>query len=146
MKKALKDVDSYIQAVPKDMRAKLSQLRSIIKSIAPKTEESISYGMPYYAYKGRLAYFQLSKEHIGLYIPTPTMEEHKNELGDYWQFYLKRSGQLRLNLKFKQHDGNLSLLIWSDKVAFVRFGEKMQVFGFKNKELHDLYQKLWNNY
>ena len=39
--------------------------------------------MPYYAYKGRLAYFAAFKRHIGLYVPTPVIEEHKRELGDY---------------------------------------------------------------
>ena len=82
MKKA-KDVDEYIARAPKGEREKLKQLRAIIKSVAPKAEERISYGMPYYGYKGRLAYFQLWKKHIGLYVPTPVIEEHEGELKDY---------------------------------------------------------------
>ena len=39
--------------------------------------------MPYYSYEGRLAYFQLWKNHIGLYLPTPVIEEHKRELKGY---------------------------------------------------------------
>ena len=39
--------------------------------------------MPYYGYKGRVVYFRLSKNHIGLYVPTPVIEEHKSELKDY---------------------------------------------------------------
>jgi uncharacterized protein YdhG (YjbR/CyaY superfamily) len=39
--------------------------------------------MPYYYRKGRLVYFGLSKKHIGLYIPTPVVEEHKSELKGY---------------------------------------------------------------
>ena len=58
-------------------------LGAIIKSAAPKAEERISYGMPYYRYKGRLVYFRLSRAHIGLYVPTPVIEEHKSELKDY---------------------------------------------------------------
>jgi len=45
--------------------------------------ERISYGMPYYSYNGRLAYFSLWKEHIGLYIPTPVIKEHESELAAY---------------------------------------------------------------
>ncbi len=45
--------------------------------------ERISYGMPYYQYKGRVAYFSIWKEHIGLYIPTPVIEEHKSSLRGY---------------------------------------------------------------
>jgi uncharacterized protein YdhG (YjbR/CyaY superfamily) len=82
MKKA-SNVDSYIKATPKEVRAKLLQLRSIIKAAAPKAEERISYGMPYYGYHGRLAYFRPAKTHIGLYIPTPTLEKYKKELKGY---------------------------------------------------------------
>ena len=78
-----KDVDAYIATVPKEVRSKLKELRAAIRKAAPGAEESISYGMPYYSYKGRLAYFRLSKKHIGLYIPPPIIEEHKSELEDY---------------------------------------------------------------
>ena len=83
MKKAPKNVDTYIESAPSKVRAKLEQLRKIIKSTAPLADERISYGIPYYAYKGRLAYFMLAKAHIGLYIPTPVIEEYKSELKDY---------------------------------------------------------------
>ena len=82
MKKA-KDVDEYIAKAPKEVRVKLKELRTIIKSTAPKAEEHISYGMPYYDYKGRLVYFAFAKKHIGLYVPPPVIEEHKKELKDY---------------------------------------------------------------
>jgi uncharacterized protein YdhG (YjbR/CyaY superfamily) len=82
MKRA-KDVDEYIADAPKETQEKLKEIRAAIKSAAPKAEERISYGMPYYGYKGRLAYFRLSKAHIGLYIPPPIIEEHKNELKGY---------------------------------------------------------------
>ncbi len=78
-----RDVDAYIASAPKVGRAKLKELRAVIKRTAPEAEERISYGMPYYAYRGRLAYFRLWKNHIGLYIPTPVIEEHKSVLGRY---------------------------------------------------------------
>jgi nitroreductase/uncharacterized protein YdhG (YjbR/CyaY superfamily) len=83
MKKALKDVDEYIARAPKEVQGKLKEFRAAIREAAPTAVERISYGMPYYDYKGRLAYFRLSKEHIGLYIPPPVIEEYKNELADY---------------------------------------------------------------
>lgn len=83
MKKSPKDVDSYIKVAPRETRGKLIQLHEIIKATVPKAEERISYGMPYYEYKGRLAYFAAFKKHIGLYIPPPVIEEHKKELKDY---------------------------------------------------------------
>jgi uncharacterized protein YdhG (YjbR/CyaY superfamily) len=85
MKKMLKpkNVDAYIAGVPKEVRGKLDLLRATIRKTAPDAEERISYGMPYYGYKGRLAYFAAFKKHIGLYVPTPVIEEHKKELKDY---------------------------------------------------------------
>jgi uncharacterized protein YdhG (YjbR/CyaY superfamily) len=67
----------------KGARAKLVELRKIIKATAPKADERISYGMPYYEYKGRVAYFMLAKTHIGLYIPPPVIAEHQKELKEY---------------------------------------------------------------
>jgi uncharacterized protein YdhG (YjbR/CyaY superfamily) len=78
-----KDVDAYISAAPKEVRDKLRKLRATIRKTAPDAEERISYGMPYYGYKGRLAYFAAFKKHIGLYVPTPVIEEHKRRLKDY---------------------------------------------------------------
>ena len=49
------------------MQPMLRQLRQAIKSAAPKAEEQISYGMPFYAYHGRLIYFAAHKNHIGMY-------------------------------------------------------------------------------
>lgn len=55
-------------------------MRSAIRKAAPQAIEKISYGMPYYGYKGRLAYFALMKNHIGLYIPPPILQNHKRDL------------------------------------------------------------------
>jgi uncharacterized protein YdhG (YjbR/CyaY superfamily) len=83
MKKAPLDVESYIEGAPKEVQSKLREVRAAIKEVAPAALERISYGMPCYDYQGRLIYFGLAKAHIGLYIPTPVLEEHKNELLDY---------------------------------------------------------------
>ena len=76
-------VDAYIAAAPREVQSKLKELRAAIRKTAPNAAERISYGMPYYEYKGRLAYFAVFKKHIGLYVPTPVIEEHKSELQDY---------------------------------------------------------------
>ena len=78
-----KDVDAYIAAAPKEVRGKLKELQTVIKKTAPTAVERISYGMPYYGYKGRLAYFSIWKAHIGLYLPTPVIAEHERELEAY---------------------------------------------------------------
>ena len=87
--KAWKSVDEYLAAAPKDVQPKLREIRAAIRDVAPDAGESISYGMAFYnykgesGYKGRFCYFGLQKAHIGLYIPPPIIEEHKDELGGY---------------------------------------------------------------
>lgn len=82
MRKA-KSVDEYIKTAPEEIKPKLNQIRRAIKSCAPGAEEKISYGMPYYSYKGRLAYFRYSKSHLGLYLMPPIIQNHKKELVKY---------------------------------------------------------------
>jgi uncharacterized protein YdhG (YjbR/CyaY superfamily) len=78
-----KDVDAYIAKAPKPVQGKLKELRAAIKHVAPRAAESISYRMPYYEYKGRLAWFAPMKTHIGLYLRPPVIEEHLCELAGY---------------------------------------------------------------
>src|SRR5579883_983404 len=80
---APRNVDEYIQSTPKEEHEKLNLLRKAINQAAPEAEEKISYSMPYYDYKGRLAYFRLAKNHIGLYIPGSVIEQYQNELAQY---------------------------------------------------------------
>src|SRR5438552_14338667 len=82
--KPAKNVDEYIAQTPKEVQEKLQELRAVIKSTAPGAEERISYGMPYYYYKGRLVYFQLWPKHIGIYaLAKPVLEQYKGELDGY---------------------------------------------------------------
>jgi len=78
-----KTVGAYIAAAPKAVRSKLKALRTVIRKTAPTSAERISYGMPYYHYRGRLAYFCHWKAHIGLYLPTPIIAEHSRDLAAY---------------------------------------------------------------
>ena len=70
----------------------------------------------------------------------------EQNLGAYWQYFIKRAGQLNIMPLFKHYSGPIHLLLWSDKVAFIEVKDRPQVFGFKNHELHDYYQKIWNRY
>src|SRR6516165_15698 len=67
-----KEIEAYIARAPRGVQGKLKELRSAIKQVAPGANESISYRMPYYSYKGRLAWFALMKNHIGLYLRPPS--------------------------------------------------------------------------
>ena len=76
-------VDAYIAAAPREARAKLEEVRSAIRAAAPGARESISYRIPYYHYRGRLAWFGLFKEHIGVFFRPPVLQEHRGELKGY---------------------------------------------------------------
>jgi uncharacterized protein YdhG (YjbR/CyaY superfamily) len=67
LKSGKQAVDAYVAAAPSDVRPMLRELRKAIKSAAPKAEEKISYGMPFYAHHGRLIYFAAHKSHVGMY-------------------------------------------------------------------------------
>jgi uncharacterized protein YdhG (YjbR/CyaY superfamily) len=98
MKKTLRpeNVDDYIKAAPKEARSKLREIRKIIRSVAPRAEEKISYGMPHYSYKGRLAYFAAFKDHVSLFAMPRVVGEHESEVKKY------RTGKSTLRFPFDQ--------------------------------------------
>lgn len=81
--KQYKTVDEYIKNASEDIQPKLNEIRKIIINQAPQAKESMSYGMAYYSYKGKLLYFGYFKKHIGLYIPGSVIKNHLEELKDY---------------------------------------------------------------
>ncbi|MDD1770756.1 MAG: DUF1801 domain-containing protein [Methanomassiliicoccales archaeon] len=83
MKKDPTSVDEHISAAPKEVQDKLREVRAAIMEAAPTARESISYRMPYYSYKGRLAWFGLFTKRIGLYLRPPLIEKHKQDLRGY---------------------------------------------------------------
>src|SRR3989344_8021900 len=72
-----KSIEAYIARAPREVRGKLKELRAAIRKTAPKALEKISYGMPYYGYKGRLAYFAYFKDHLSLFAMPPIPEAYK---------------------------------------------------------------------
>jgi uncharacterized protein YdhG (YjbR/CyaY superfamily) len=78
-----KDIDEYIAKFPKDVQEVLEKIRATIKEAAPNAEETISYGMPAFTFKGNLVYFAAHKKHIGFYPGSAGIEKFKNELSDY---------------------------------------------------------------
>ena len=83
MRRTSKSVDAYISGAPREVQPKLREMRSMIRKTAPTAVESISYGIPFYDYMGRLAWFGLSKSHIGLYLRPPVIAAHRKDLEGY---------------------------------------------------------------
>jgi uncharacterized protein YdhG (YjbR/CyaY superfamily) len=79
------DVDQYLAVLPEERRAALEKLRTLIKTVAPKAAETISWGMPFYKYSGKqLVAFAAWKNHIGLYVLSSSfLDAYKDELKDY---------------------------------------------------------------
>ena len=83
----VKTVDEYIKNFPKDVQMRLRVLRKLIKTVAPKAEETISYNIPAYRFgptlKGRLVYFAAYEKHIGVYPASAGSAEVQKKLSKY---------------------------------------------------------------
>lgn len=76
----LKSVEEYLKAQPAEFRMVLEKLRAQIKAAAPKAEESISYGMPAYKYKGALVYFGAFKNHCSFFPGSSSILANREDL------------------------------------------------------------------
>lgn len=65
--KTYTSVEKYLGDVPPDKRMALEKLRKTIRSVVPKAEEYISYGMPTFKYNGPLVSYAAFKEHCSLF-------------------------------------------------------------------------------
>lgn len=75
-------IDEYFVLLSKDKRAALERLRRIIRAVAPKAEECISYGIPTFRLNGQpIAYFGAAANHCALYGAVD--EDFKDELEAY---------------------------------------------------------------
>ena len=83
--KSVRDVEEYIAKAPREVQGKLKELRAAIRSVAPKAQEKISYGIVGYFYLGKLIYFGFFRDHIGMYPlrkrELPEMEKYRVSTG-----------------------------------------------------------------
>jgi uncharacterized protein YdhG (YjbR/CyaY superfamily) len=80
------NIDAYIAVFPEDVQKILEQVRLTVKKAAPGAEETISYGMPAFRYKGRvIIYFAGYKNHIGFYATPSGHIAFAKELSRYKQ-------------------------------------------------------------
>jgi len=76
-------IDEYIDPFPKEIAAKLIQIRQAIRQAAPKAAEVISYGMPAFKQNRVLVYFAAARKHIGFYPTSGPIEVFKTDLKSY---------------------------------------------------------------
>lgn len=83
----VKTVSEYISGFPKNVQVRLRALRSLVKKLAPKAEETISYNIPAYRFgatlSGRLVYFAAFEKHIGIYPASAGSAEVQKSLSKY---------------------------------------------------------------
>ena len=82
-KKQFTDIDDYISYFPVETQEILQQVRTTIKAAAPTAEETISYQIPAFRYKGILVRFAGYKKHIGFYPDPSGIEKFKDALSEY---------------------------------------------------------------
>lgn len=82
MQSAAKDVTTYLDEVPAERKAALTQLRSLCCTTLKGFEESMQYGGPCYTRNGVVEIgFASQKNFIGLYIlRNDVMDAHRNLL------------------------------------------------------------------
>jgi len=66
-------VDEYLAALGAEQRDALEKLRQIIKTVAPKAEECISYQIPAFRLNGMLVAFGATANHCAFYPMSSTM-------------------------------------------------------------------------
>ena len=79
-----RSIDEYLAGLSEDKRVALENIRRIIKSVAPKATESISYQIAAFKLNGMLVGFGATANHCAFYVMSPaTMEAHRRELAGY---------------------------------------------------------------
>lgn len=77
-------VDTYIKDFPEEMQRILHKIRETIHAAIPEADETISYGMPAFKYKGKpVVYFGGWRNHIGFYATPSGNEAFRKELAPY---------------------------------------------------------------
>ncbi|GAB4081316.1 hypothetical protein GCU67_07005 [Modestobacter muralis] len=67
-------VEEYLAGLPADVRARVEELRGVVREVVPDAGEAISYAMPVFTLDGApLLHIGAWKHHIGLY-PVPRLD------------------------------------------------------------------------
>lgn len=76
-------VEEYIKTAPDYAQEKLNEIRSILKSVAPKASEDLKWGQPVFIEKRILFSYTAYKNHL-TFMPTgPSLKPFRNELSSF---------------------------------------------------------------
>jgi len=77
-------VDEYLSMLPDDVFQALENIRQIIHFLVPDAEETISYRVPAYKYKGMLVGFGATKNHCSFFVMSSTLlNDFQDEIKDF---------------------------------------------------------------
>lgn len=77
-------VTDYINNLDEPQKSTLAHISSIVKTIVPDSEETISYGVPTFKYKGKYVLaLAASKKHLSIYPGSHAIETHEDLLGAF---------------------------------------------------------------
>ena len=82
-------VDEYVEKCPKEVQARLRDIRTAIQEAAPGSTETVSYfQMPGYFYEGydyngMFAWFSFKVPYVRLHVRPPVLEDHGKDLGGF---------------------------------------------------------------
>ena len=80
----IKSVTDYLNVLPDNIYIALENIRQIIKYLVPGAEETISYQVPSYKYKGLLVGFGAAKKHCSFFVMSSTLlKDFKEEIKDF---------------------------------------------------------------
>jgi Uncharacterized conserved protein len=80
MRSDAKEIDTYIELQPENVRATLTKMRQTIKMAVPEAEELISYRMPAFRFHGMLIWYAAFKNHYSIFIRPHILSVFKDEL------------------------------------------------------------------
>jgi uncharacterized protein YdhG (YjbR/CyaY superfamily) len=112
-------VDDYIAGFPAPVRARLLELRAVIRRAAPRATERIAYRIPTFHLDGNLVHFAAFERHIGFYPGPSGIAAFRDRLAGY------RSAKGSVQFP---HDEPLPLDLVADIVRF-RVGENARAQG-----------------
>ena len=84
IKQNINTVDDYLSIFPDEVYLTLENIRQIIKFLVPDAEETISYKVPSYRYKGMLVGYGASKKHCSFFVMSSTLlNDFKDDIKDF---------------------------------------------------------------
>ncbi|RWY46201.1 iron chaperone [Mucilaginibacter gilvus] len=78
-----KDVEEYFSWFSEATQNAMRQVKDTILKVMPQAEESISYAIPTYKYKGLLAHYAAYEKHIGFYPGSLAVEVFAADIAGY---------------------------------------------------------------